>query len=376
MTVTILGPAHPLRGGGISTFNERLAQVLGEAGHRVVIESFSLQYPGFLFPGKSQTTAEPPPPGLTIRSDINSIAPLNWLRVGRRIRRERPDLLIVRYWLPFMGPCFGTILRQVRKNRHTRILCIADNIVPHEKRPGDAAFTRYFLKPVDAFVTMSREVLKDLQAVTDKPAAYTPHPLYDSYGQTMPPAEARASLGLPVSGKYALFFGFIRGYKGLDLLLEAMGDARIRAAGIRLIVAGEFYGDRVPYDAIIEQHGLADRLHLFTEFIPNSDIRRYFSAADLVVQPYRSATQSGITGIAYHFEKPMVVTNVGGLAEAVPDGKVGYVVPPDPAAIAEAVLQFFADPQTAARMQSGLREEKMRFSWDAFVDMLMETAGM
>src|SRR5690606_23637586 len=160
MNITIIGSAHPLRGGGISTFNERLAEVLQEQGHQVVIYSFSLQYPSFLFPGKSQFTDEPAPKGLTIHSVINSINPLNWIGVGNRIKKEKPDLIIVRFWLPFMGPCFGTILRLVRNNKHTKIVAITDNVIPHEARPGDMAFTRYFLKSADAFVAMSREVLK------------------------------------------------------------------------------------------------------------------------------------------------------------------------------------------------------------------------
>ena len=248
MKIAIIGPAHPLRGGGISTFNERLAEVLQQQGHEVTIYSFSLQYPSLLFPGKSQFTDEPPPAGLRIETVINSINPLNWLKVGAMIRDARPDLVIVRYWLPFMGPSLGTILRRVRGNRHSRILCIADNVIPHEHRPGDRQFTRYFLKPVDAFVTMSTDVLKDLQSFTDKPARFTPHPLYDNYGPAVDKAEACRRLGLDPSGRYLLFFGFIRKYKGLDLLLEAMQDERIGKLGLRLLVAGEFYDERAGYE--------------------------------------------------------------------------------------------------------------------------------
>lgn len=374
MNIAVIGPAHPLRGGGISTFNERLAEVLQEQGHQVTIYSFSLQYPSFLFPGKSQFTDEPAPKGLRIKSIINSINPLNWLSVGRQIKEAKHDLVIVRYWLPFMGPCLGTILRIVRKNKHTRILCIADNVIPHEKRPGDLQFTKYFLKPVDVFITMSKDVLQDLKQFTDKPAKFNPHPVYDNYGSAVSKEEACKKLQLDPSGKYILFFGFIRKYKGLDLLLEAMNDERIKAANIKLIVAGEFYGDKDFYDQFIDQYKLRDHIHLFTEFIPNDEVRYYFGAADLVVQPYRTATQSGITQVAYHFEKPMVVTNVGGLAEVVPDGKVGYVTESDPKQIADAILKFF-QPGSIPNLHENLLAEKQKYSWETFVNSLMEIAG-
>ena len=373
MNIALIGPAHPLRGGGISTFNERLAEVLQEQGHSVVIYSFSLQYPGFLFPGKSQFTDEPAPKNLTIKSVINSINPLNWLKVGNQIKTAKPDLIIVRYWLPFMGPCLGTILRIVKKNKHTRILCIADNVIPHEKRPGDLQFTKYFLKPVDVFITMSKDVLQDLKKFTNKPAKFNPHPVYDNYGLAVTKEEACKKLNLDPADKYILFFGFIRKYKGLDILLEAMGDEHIKASGIKLIVAGEFYGDREFYEQLITQYQLQDRIHLYIEFIPNDEVRYYFSAADLIVQPYRTATQSGITQVAYHFEKPMVVTNVGGLAEVVPDGRVGYVTGSEPKAIADAILKFFQS-NSIPNLHENLLEEKRKYSWETFTANLFETA--
>jgi len=270
-----------------------------------------------------------------------------------------------------MGPCLGTILRIVRKNKHTRILCIADNVIPHEKRPGDLQFTKYFLKPVDVFITMSKDVLQDLKKFTDKPAKFNPHPVYDNYGLAVTKEEACKKLNINPTEKYILFFGFIRKYKGLDILLEAMGDERIKASGIRLIVAGEFYGDCEFYEQLISQYQLQDRIHLYTEFIPNDEVRYYFSASDLVVQPYRTATQSGITQVAYHFEKPMVVTNVGGLAEVVPDGKVGYVTGSEPRAIADAILKFF-QPNSIPNLHENLLEEKRKYSWETFVNTLMD----
>jgi glycosyltransferase involved in cell wall biosynthesis len=372
MKIAILGTAHPLRG-GLAAFNERLAYQLQQQGHEVTIWSFSLQYPSFLFPGKTQFTDEPAPTGLHIRTDVNSVNPLNWISVGSEMNKLQYDLVIVKYWLPFMGPAFGTILRRARKNGRTRVLCVVDNIIPHEHRPGDKQFTNYFIGAVDAFVTMSKDVLKDVKTFTSKPAFFTPHPIYDSYLEAVSKADACARLKLDPAKKYILFFGFIREYKGLDWLLQAMADERIVNAGIELIAAGEYYNKDVEAanNAIIAQHQLQHRVHMVTDFIPNSEVRYYFSAADLVVQPYKHATQSGITQIAFHFEKPMVVTNVGGLAEVVPDGKVGFVAEPDPTAIADAILRFY-QPGSIPDLQQNILNEKKKYTWDTFTDVMMQ----
>ncbi|MCF8448280.1 MAG: glycosyltransferase [Taibaiella sp.] len=372
MKIAILGTAHPLRG-GLAAFNERLAYQLQQQGHEVTLWSFSLQYPSFLFPGKTQFTDESAPAGLNIRTEVNSVNPLNWLSVGAQMNKEQYDLIIVKYWLPFMGPALGTILRKAKKNGHTRVLCVVDNIIPHEKRPGDKQFTSYFIKAVDAFVTMSRDVLKDVATFTTKPAYYTPHPIYDSYLEAVSKQDACRKLELDPAKKYILFFGFIREYKGLDWLLEAMADKRIVAAGIELIAAGEYYNKDVEAanNSIIATHNLQSRVHLTTDFIPNSEVRFYFSAADLVVQPYKHATQSGITQIAFHFEKPMVVTNVGGLAEVVPDGKVGFVAEPNPTAIADAILKFY-EPDSIPDLHKNILAEKQKYTWETFTDVMMK----
>lgn len=370
MDIAIIGPAHPLRG-GLATYDQRLAKELILQGHNACIYSFSLQYPSFLFPGTTQYTDEPAPEGIPIHTVINSVNPLNWLSVGNEIKKRKFDLIIVRYWLPFMGPCLGTILRRVRKNKHTRILCIADNAIPHEKRPGDMAFTKYFIKPVDTFITMSEKVKADLAGLTNKKATFLSHPLYDNFGHPIPKADACSHLRLPADKKYILFFGFIRKYKGLDILLEAMNDERIKNADIELIVAGEYYDDRKIYEDIVTKHNLKN-VHLFTDFIPDSQVYYYFSAADLVVQPYRNATQSGITQVAYHFEKPMIVTNVGGLPELVPDGKAGYVAEPDATSIASAILKFYEGD--IHRFDTDLVAEKKKYSWEEFVKKLLASA--
>lgn len=367
----IIGPAWPLRG-GLASFDERLARAFQLRGDDTSIITFSLQYPGFLFPGSTQYSSDPAPKDLRILVWINSINPFNWLRIGHQIRKASPDLIVVRYWLPFMGPCLGTLLRIARKNRSTKIVCIADNVIPHEHRPGDKPFTRYFIGAIDAFITMSDKVLNDLKMFTNKPARVVVHPLYDNFGSPVSREEARKHIRVSESGKLILFFGFIRAYKGLDLLLKAMADQRIKEAGIRLLIAGEFYENRAVYDNLIEELGIRDRLELRTDFIPDSEVRYYLSAADFVIQPYKQATQSGVTPLAYHFEKPMLVTNVGGLPSLVPDRKVGIVAEPDPTAIATGILQLYELGE--AYFLPHLRSEKNKYSWDNLVDAIRKQA--
>jgi glycosyltransferase involved in cell wall biosynthesis len=374
MKIVILGPAHPLRG-GIAIFNERLARQFQNEGHEVTIYSFSLQYPGFLFPGTTQYSSEPAPVDLNINTKVNSINPLNWLAVGNEIKKKKPDLVVVRYWLPLMGPALGTILRRIKSNKHTKIICIADNVVPHEKRMGDHAFTNYFIKPVDAFVTMSEKVLTDLRTFTQtKPAVLQPHPLYDVFGNAVSKQQARTHLGINQDAFVFLFFGFIRKYKGLDLLLEAFAKLKqLPIANCQLLVAGEFYEDRKLYDELIEQLGIKEDLILKTEFIADSEVKYYLCAADAVVQPYRNATQSGVTPLAYHFEIPMIVTNVGGLPAFVPHGKEGLVCEPTVDSIAAVMQQY---------MQTGsneylphLREEKKKYGWDKMTAAILQLAA-
>ncbi|RXK61596.1 glycosyltransferase [Lacibacter luteus] len=374
--IIILGPAHPLRG-GIAIFNERLARQFQNEGHDVSIYSFSLQYPGFLFPGTTQYSSEPAPADLNINIKVNSINPINWLLVGNEIKTQKPDLLIVRYWLPLMGPALGTILRRIKSNGHTKIVCIADNVVPHEKRTGDHAFTKYFIKPVDAFVTMSEKVMTDLRSFTHtKPAVLQPHPLYDVFGNAVSKEEARTHLNINQNDFIFLFFGFIRKYKGLDMLLEAfskLNNHKQKTINYKLLIAGEFYEDRKHYDELIAQLGIADDLILKTEFIADSEVKYYLCASDVVVQPYRNATQSGVTPLAYHFEIPMIVTNVGGLPAFVPQGKVGLVCEPDAASIAEAMQQYV---QTgAAHFLPYLQEEKKKYGWDKMTVAILQLAA-
>ena len=367
--LVLLSPAHPLRG-GIAASSERLAHELQQAGHQVKILSFRYQYPDFLFPGKTQYTTDAPPEGLLIESRLHSLNPLNWWELGRGLGREHPDWLIVRYWLPFLSPCLGSVVRLAKRNRHTRALTIADNVVPHEKRPGDALLTRYFLGAMDGGIAMSRAVERDLlRFAPGLPVRYVPHPIYDNYGERVERAAALRHLGLEPNHAYLLFFGFVRRYKGLDLLLQALNEPPLRNRPLRLLVAGEFYDDPEPYHHLIRELGLSDRVILFSDYIPTEQVPYFFGAADLVVQPYRSATQSGITQLAFHFEKPMVVTRVGGLPEIVREGRSGFIAEVEPASIARAVARFF-DLEDREALLEGVRQEKQRFSWAHMVAAL------
>ncbi|WP_343691339.1 glycosyltransferase [Chitinophaga sp.] len=371
--ILILGPAWPYRG-GLAAYNERLAEELQKDAD-VEIWTFTLQYPKFLFPGKSQYATEAAPPHLNITRRINSINPLNWLKLGRQIRKMKPDLIIAKYWLPLMGPALGSLLR-LGKRGTTKAFSILDNVVPHEKRPGDVAFTKYFLKPVDAFIAMSQSVLDDLKVFEpNKPVSLIPHPIYDNYGTPISKAAARAVLKLDEHKKYILFFGFIRQYKGLDLLMRAMADERLKQLDVHLIVAGEYYEDAAPYQELLAKLQLGDRILMHTDFIPNDAVKNYFCAADLVVQPYKSATQSGISQIAYHFEKPMVVTRVGGLLEMVPDNVIGFQCEPEPADIAAKIEQYYRDNREAD-MTAAVHVEKQKYSWDRLAKEILRLTGL
>lgn len=369
--IIIIGPAHPLRG-GLASYDERLAKEFIDKGFDTSIYTFSYQYPSFLFPGTTQYSSEPAPLHIPIKIKINSINPFNWIKVGNEIKKLRPDIVVVRYWLPFMGPCLGTILRRIKKNRHTKVICIADNIFPHEKRPGDKAFTKYFLKPVDGFITMSQKVLSDLKEFAkNKPAQFVPHPLYDNFGEKISKEEARKKLGISSDDKLILFFGFIRKYKGLDILLNAFKilNSTNSIEELKLLIAGEFYEDEKNYEDLLNDPSIKNNLILHTQFISDSDVKYYLCAADCVIQPYRNATQSGVTPLAYHFEIPMIVTNVGGLPSLVPDKKVGLVAEPNAESIAEKIKEYFKTGEEF--FLPALREEKKKYSWGNMVEAIV-----
>ncbi|NJC27454.1 glycosyltransferase [Neolewinella antarctica] len=369
MKIALLGPANPYRG-GLAAFNERLAVELAKE-HAVTIFTFTLQYPDFLFPGKSQFTDAPPPPDVRIERTLSSINPVSWVRTGRAIKRGGFDLLLIGYWLPFMGPAFGTVARVAG----VPTIAVVHNIIPHERRVGDRQLSRYFAASCAAFISLTDSVHDDLRAfVENKPSIISPHPIYDHFGTCPGPAPiaigAQKNLGLSANTEYILFFGLVREYKGLDLLLHAMADERLKKRGTKLLVAGEFYGGRAETDALIEELGIGDQILLYDRFIPDDRVKDFFCAAELLVQPYRRATQSGVTPVAYHFELPMVVTNVGGLPAMCPDGVVGYVVEPTPAAIADGIVKYLTETDRAA-MRENIKTEKLKYEWAGMVENVL-----
>lgn len=374
MNIVIVGPAHPYRG-GIAKFNETLALRMAKEGHDVKIVSFSLQYPQFLFPGSTQYT-DAPAPALEIDRMLNSVNPLNWGKVARKIVKMKPDLVMFRYWMPFFGPSMGTIAK-VLKNKKIHTVALTDNIVPHEKHFYDKICNNYFLNSINKVVYMSDEVGRDLDNLKFKGTkAFSPHPIYDTYGQGVTKDEACSVLELDSDTKYVLFFGFIRDYKGLDLLLKAWREVSVEIKGqsgskIKLLIAGEFYDEKQPYIDLIEELGIGSEVVLRDCYIAEDDVKYYFSAADLVVQPYRNATQSGITQVAYSFGVPMIVTNVGGLAEIVPNEKVGFVVEPNSCAIAMSIERYF-EQNLHDKFSENIKTEKDRFSWREMIAAIVK----
>ena len=369
MKIVILGTSYPYRG-GLSAFNERLARQLQDEGHEVELVTFTLQYPVFLFPGKTQYSDEPAPKDLKITRLMNSVNPFSWIRTGRIIKRMKPDLMIIKFWIPLMGPCLGTRGPIVKKQKIT-VVSILDNVIPHEQRPLDKLLVRYFVNSIDRFVAMSDSVLKDLRLFTQyKPARLCPHPLYDNFGEPLSKSLARQILRIPDEQTVLLFFGFIRDYKGLDLLMQAYADERIDKTRVRLVVAGEFYNNSQQYLDLQEQLHLQNQIDWRTEFIPDTEVKNYFCAADIVVQPYKSATQSGVTQIAYHFVRPMIVTRVGGLAEIVPDGRVGYVTDVNPKAVADAIVDF-VNKNDADYFKQGIEAEKQKYAWSRMTEAVL-----
>lgn len=375
MHILIIGTAHPYRG-GLAAFNERLALQFVAEGHQVEVETFTLQYPGFLFPGKSQFTDDPAPAGLSIRRSINSCNPFNWVSEGRRLRKKNADLVVFAYWMSFMAPCFGTLARCIKRNGKSRCIGLIHNMIPHEPNLLDKLFPNYFVKAMDGFTTLSQAVIADIDKFdhSSKPKTWAPHPIYDHYGQRIDKEQARRLLDIPVQGRYVLFFGFIRDYKGLDLLLDAFGEQALWDHDIKLIVAGEFYGDPAPYMDQIKRLDISDRVLLFNDYIPDSEVNRYFCACDIVAQPYKTATQSGVTQIAFHFEKPMLVTRVGGLPEIVPHDVIGYVVEPDSTAIAQALVRYYIEEREGAFIE-GVRLEKQKYSWNRMTAAVLQVYG-
>ncbi len=369
MKITLVSTAYPFRG-GIAQYTGILYHKLRERGHSVNVITFSRQYPRLLFPGKTQleTSADP---SVKIPSEpiLDSIGPLSWLRGARRIVELQPDLVLFKYWMPFFAPCFGTLCHRLRKGSSARILYLCDNVTPHEKRWADVALTKYAFRQADHFIVQSGVVEKQLLAL--KPEAdykLIPHPVYDIFGEPIPQQEARDQLNISEE-RVILFFGYVRAYKGLDWLLQAM-PAALEKLRLKLLIVGEFYEDEEKYRRMIASLNLGQTVQIHSEFVPNEEVSTYFSAADVVVLPYKSATQSGIVQLAYHLDKPCIVTDVGGLSEVVVDGETGYVVPPnDPGELAGAIVRFYQEEKQHPFADNVTREKK-KYSWERMISAI------
>jgi len=364
MRIAVVGPVHPYRG-GIAHFTEMTVEVLVERGHTVRPVSFRRQYPEPLFPGKTQFEPdEDPPEGVRgAPRRIDTVNPLTWLQTAWHLYRMQPDVVVFQYWMPFFAPAYGLIARFLRR-LGIPSLAIVHNALPHERHLGDAWLSRFYLRACEGFVVMSDAVRDNLRPLR-RPGAVLrqiEHPVYERFGDPVARADAREALGLPADAPVALFFGFVREYKGLHVLLKAMPQVLDQVPDLHLVVAGEPYDDPDRYRRIIREHGLEDRVHWHDRYIPSGTVPLYFGAADLVVQPYVSATQSGVAQIAFHFEMPMVVTDVGGLAEVIPHEEAGFVVPPsDPSALAAAVARYFTE-DWQGRLTEGVRRQKERYA--------------
>ncbi len=370
--ITLLGPSWPFRG-GIAHFQAALARSLAGRGHHVSAVTFRRQYPEVLFPGTTQLDDGPAPQGVPAAPRwIDSLNPLSWGRTARHVADGGAEVVVFMHWMPFFGPAFGVIARRLRK-RGVKVLAVVHNAIPHERRPGDRLLSRYALAACDGLVVLSDRVRDDLGLLgVTVPVRQVAHPVYDGFGAPTPRPDARAALGLPDGVPVFLFFGFIRRYKGLHVLLDAWADVRRRVPHAVLVVAGEFYADE---DALRAQAGALDGVRLDADYIPDDRVGLYFGAADAVVQPYVTATQSGVAQIAFHFGRPVVTTDVGGLAETVPDGRAGLVVPPDdPAALADALVRFAQDG-LGPTLEAGVAVERQRYTWSRLAEAVEDLAG-
>jgi glycosyltransferase involved in cell wall biosynthesis len=374
MRFVIIGTAYPLRG-GIAQYVGLLYKALRDRGHEVKVITFSRQYPKILFPGKSQDEQGDPGVALESLQIIDSINPITWRTAGKAAAAFEPDAIIFKFWLPFFAPAYGMIARVAtkltkKKGKNTKIIFIADNVIPHEKRPGDRALTNYAFKAVDDFIVQSTAVERDLKTVKpDATYLRLEHPVFESFGTGLPRDEARKKLGIAEDAEVLLYFGFIRKYKGIDIAIRAISEAVKERKKLLLVVAGEQYSGEEDYKALAKSLGLTDEnIRFFDQYISNDEVPIYFSAANAALLPYRSATQSGVVQIAYHYDLPVIATAVGGLPEIVIDNKSGLIAPEaTPEAVAASVKKFFSE-SLEARLRDGVRAEKPKYQWSTFVE--------
>lgn len=372
--IALVGTMHPYRG-GIAHFTETMYRGLLDRGHEVLPVTFSRQYPDFLFPGKTQFEENPPAHPVPAERWIDTIGPWSWMSAAKKIAAWKPDAIAYMYWMPFFAPAYGTIHRQLR-GKGIRGLGIVHNAIPHEQRFMDKPLSQYFLRQCDGFVVMSEAVSRDLQQIgVTAECRQVEHPIYDIFGEGIPKDLAREQLGIERDRPVMLFFGYVRRYKGLQVLLDAMPKVLERLPNAQLLVCGEFYDDEQPYRDQVARLGIEHAVRFEAGYIPSEDVGKYFCASDVVVQPYVSATQSGVAQIAYQFRRPSIITDVGGLAEVVPHERAGFVVPPeDPETLASEAARFFEEGW-APRLESGIEIERQKYSWDRLYEALEGLLG-
>ncbi len=378
MKIAIIGTAYPMRG-AMAQLNGILANYLSE-DNEVEIYSFKRQYPKLLFPGKTQddtSNVDIINPKIRNTQIIDSIDPFNWRKSAKLITQSKPDLLILRFWIPFFAPAFYSICKYVKKNTNARVMFICDNVIPHEHRIGDEFLIKLIFKVGDYFMIHSKSVETDLLKFNKgKPFMLSPHPVYNIFGPAVSKSESREVLkekfGVDLSTeRVLLFFGYIRKYKGLPYLINAMKDI-VAKLNVKLLIVGEFYEDEKPTHDLISSLGLKDSIHVISDYIPNEDVKYFFCASDVLVLPYIDATQSGIIQIAYYYDKPVIATNVGGLGEVVIDGRTGFVVEPRSSkAIGEAVINYYQS-DCEKQFSENVAEEKKKYSWEEFISNIMK----
>jgi len=365
--IAILSCFYPYRG-GIAQFNANIFQELSKS-HEVKAFNYKRQYPNLLFPGKTQFV-EKDDIAVKIESIplLDTANPFNYIYAAKTIRQWEPDLLLMRYWMSYFAPSQGYIARNQLKK--TKIISVLDNVIPHEPRFFDAPFTKYYLGSNDGFVVLSDAVGKDLIAYKpDAKFISASHPVYDHFGEKMERDKAIEELGIEKDKKNILFFGLIREYKGLDILIDSFS---MLDDSYQLIIAGEPYGSFDRYKEQIDKSPNRERIQLFTRYISDNEVPGFFSASDVCVLPYRSATQSGISAISYHFELPMITTNVGGLKEAIEVPGTGIVVETvDSVAIKNAIVDYF-ERDLGGSFSKNIIKEKERLSWGNFSNKLID----
>jgi len=366
--IVLIGPHPPFRG-GIAHFTERLARGLRQEGQSVLAISFSRLYPRILFPGRSQVEDERTEE-LQPECIIDSLNPVSWSRTSRHILESNGKIAVFMYWMPFFAPAYVRIAQRLKK-KGVRIIGIVHNALPHERHVGDRYLTRRFLRKCDSVMVLSRSVQKDvLSLVPDARVRLHPHPVYDQFGEAISQEAARTKLSIEQNGKVLLFFGLVRTYKGLHVLLHALPRVVRKFPEALLLVAGEFYEDVDIYRKQISKLGIGNHVRLVDRYIPSGEVRDYFSAADVVVQPYIKATQSGVIQTAFQFAIPVIATDVGGLSEAV--GDAGLIVPADnPGALGSAIERFFSE-DLKSRLQEPARRIRESSTWARYAQVLLE----